>query len=93
MKALQVTWIERDENDRHRRISRLGGEDFNHTIIEAIMNVHHGECRYWLVHDGAPVWIVLDTRPGTAYLRAEHDIGEPDILLSLSADGTGENAA
>ncbi|MGB3626066.1 MAG: hypothetical protein WA989_09565 [Henriciella sp.] len=85
MKARQVTWVERDEADRYRRISRLGGADFNHTIIEAIMNMHHGVCRYWMIYDGAPVWIVLDTRPGAAYLRAEHDQGEPDMLLSLAA--------
>ena len=84
MKARQVTWVERNEDDPARRISRLGGEDFSHSILEAIMNIHHGVCRYWLGHEGAPVWIVLDTRPGPAYLRGEHDPGEPDTLLSLS---------
>lgn len=90
MKARQVKWIERNETDPGRRISRLGGDDFTHTVLEAIMNVHHDECRYWMVYQGAPVWIVLDTRPGTAYLRAEPDISEPDILLSLpgKADAT-----
>jgi hypothetical protein len=93
MEALQVTWIEKDESDRYRRISRIGGNGFSHTIIEAIMNLHHGNCRYWMIHDGAPVWIVLDTRPGAAYLRAEDDISEPDILLSLATDCAGENAS
>lgn len=85
MESKQVKWVERDETDRSRRIARLGGDGFSHTVLEAIMNIHQGICRYWMVHDGAPVWIVLDTRPGPAYLRAQIDIGEPDILLSLSS--------
>ncbi|WP_300381120.1 DUF3892 domain-containing protein [Henriciella sp.] len=86
MKARQVKWVERNETDPHRRISRLGGDDFTHTVLEAIMNVHHGECRYWMIYQGAPVWIVLDTRPGAAYLRTEFDAGEPDMLLSLPGE-------
>ena len=93
MKAKQIPWVERDESDPHRRIKRLGGDGFCHSILEAIMNVHHGECRYWMVHDGAPVWVVLDTRPGSAYLRAEQDDVEPDILLSLSVNQKDEDAA
>ena len=88
MKTYQVTWVERDETDRFRRISKLGGEAFTHTIVEAILNLHHGHCRYWMVHEGAPVWIVLDARPGPAYLRTEQDSSEPDILLAL-APGPG----
>ncbi|WP_084397105.1 DUF3892 domain-containing protein [Henriciella aquimarina] len=86
MKARQVKWVERNEADPSRRISRIGGDGFNHTIEEAIINMHQETCRYWMVHQGAPVWIVLDTRPGPAYLRAEDDISEPDILLSLARD-------
>ncbi len=86
MKTYQITWVERDESDPHRRIKRLGGDGFSHSILEAIMNLHQEACRYWLVHEGAPAWIVLDTRPGTAYLRAESDVVEPEILLSLSVD-------
>lgn len=93
MQARQVKWVERNEADPHRRISRLGGDDFEHTILEAIMNIHQGACRYWMVHEGAPVWLVLDTRPGPAYLRTEQDIGEPDLLLNLSMRNCEESAA
>jgi len=86
MKTRQITWVERNESDPHRRIKRLGGDGFSHSILEAITNIHQNLCRYWMIHDGAPVWIVLDTRPGAAYLRTEDDITEPDILLSLSDD-------
>ena len=87
MIARQVKWIERNEDDPCWRIARLGGDGFSHTVQEAIINLHHDRCRYWMVHQGAPVWIVLDTRPGPVYLRTEEDIGEPDILLSLGGPG------
>lgn len=78
--------MERDESDPRRRIKRLGGDGFNHSILEVIKNLHQETCRYWLVQDAAPVWIVLDTRPSTAYLRAEADAGEPESLFSVSID-------
>lgn len=83
MKSRQVKWIIRNEADAARRIARLGGDDFDHSIAEAIMNVHHGACSYWMVHEGQAVSIILDTRPGPAYLRTERDCGEPELLLSL----------
>lgn len=80
----QVTWVERDDANPARRIAALGGVDFRHTAVEAIMNIHFKRCGYWMVHAGAPVKIVLDTRPGIIYLRARADEEEPDILLSLA---------
>lgn len=80
----QVTWVERDDLNPARRIAALGGKDFRHSAVEAIMNVHFERCRYWMIHAGAPVWIVLDTRPGMIYLRTQADEEEPDILLSLA---------
>ena len=88
METRQVKWVERNEDDTARRISRLGGDGFCDTIVQAIMNIHHGLCRYWMIYEDAPVWIVLDTRPGPAYLRAQADIGDPDILLSLARPDT-----
>ena len=83
MISRQVKWVIRNEADPARRISRLGGDDFDHSIAEAIMDVHLGACSYWMAHEGQTVCIILDTRPGPAYLRTERDCGEPDLLLSL----------
>ncbi|RAN32764.1 hypothetical protein [Hyphomonas pacifica] len=80
----QVTWVERDDANPARRISALGGRDFRHSAVEAIMNIHFERCGYWMMHAGAPVWIVLDTRPGIIYLRTQTDEAEPEILLSLA---------
>lgn len=85
MKTLHVTWVERDESDPCRRIARLGGEGFSHSIMDAIFNLHQGICRYWMLHENAPVWILLDVRPGPAYLRTELDDIEPETLLTLAA--------
>lgn len=84
MKTRQVKWVVRNESDVSRRISRIGGDDFDHSIVEAIMNIHLDRCRYWFIRQNEPLWIVIDTRPGTPYLRAECDITEPDFLLSLA---------
>lgn len=49
MKSKQVKWVVRNEADPHRRISSLGGDDFEHSIIQAMMNIHHDKYRYWAV--------------------------------------------
>jgi hypothetical protein len=80
----QVKWVIPNSTDPARQIARLGGEDFDHSISEAIANAHLELCRYYIKVEDREVELVVDVRPGPAYLRAAEGIGDPDLLLSLS---------
>jgi hypothetical protein len=83
MADLQITCITPDSSDADRRIDAVGGDNFYHTIDEAIANIRNGVHQYW-THVGKSVWVEVAYRPnGVAYLKTEDDGFPPNNLLSL----------
>lgn len=83
MLTKQVKWITPNLRDTSRRIARVGGDDFDHSISEVIMNLHMRRYRYWIDVKGKRIWLELATRIGPIYVKAETDDYEPEALLSL----------
>jgi len=69
-------------------IEAIAGEDFNHTVDEAIAFIQDGIHEYWMFVGDRSVWLEVATGPdGVKYLRTQNDSFPPSSLLSLPESG------
>lgn len=88
MAVLRVLCVIPDDRDEDRRIQAIAGEDFHHTIDEAIAFIRNGVHEYWTFVGDRSVWLEVATRPnGVAYLRTPNDSSPPNDLLTLPECG------
>jgi hypothetical protein len=88
MAVFRVIYVKPDAHDENRRIQAIAGEDFHHSIDEAIAFIQNGVHEYWTFVGDRSVWLEVATRPnGVTYLRTQNDSSPPNDLLSLPEFG------
>lgn len=84
MSVLRVTCITRSESDPDARIRAIGGDDFHHTVEEAVQAINSRTHQYWTQVEGESVWVEVAYRPdGEPYLKTGRDESQPNSLLEL----------
>lgn len=82
--AKQITCINKnDRQNKHERITHVGGDGWKITQQKAISNIESGDESYYVNQGGKKVNVIVATRNGTKYLKTEADGDDPNNLLSL----------
>jgi hypothetical protein len=98
MSVLKVTCVSTDELGAERKISGIGGDEFYHSLDEAIRSINNRTHQYWTELAGESVWLtVAQDQGGRAFLTTDSDGSTPDDLLTLGAcqqrfDGTSSGS-